>query len=451
MDIGLILNNKKPLNLKAALLIMFGICFPSLVPMPFVAPWFVILLVLGAGITMIGFTEGGDERGFLLNIFLTAFLVRIALAFFLHICTLDLIWNHGFFIADGWCYSDNGWTIATGLSRGLPLKEAFMRRLSISGTLHEYDYINGAVYLFFGKSPLTMLFLNCGIGVITALLMYKISNLIFGKKIARITFLLCSFWPSLLLWSTQNLKEPLTVFLIVLSFFAFLHCVKNFNPIAFVLTVLSLFALMKFRFPIGALVVCSMLACVFFSAYKNTKKNPFVIIASVAGLIIIFAWLYYALNSYIKMWTGEGVTSSKLFVLIDSYRNVRAYSNLAFLPNFSIVTPLALLAFLPLGLAAVLLAPFPWQLFSPSQIMAAPEMIAWYALFPFLVKGIIFSLKNRFKYAFPIFIYSCISLLMMGVLEGNIGTMFRHRAISLIFLLMFIAAGLSTHKNKNEA
>ena len=144
-------------------------------------------------------------------------------------------------------------------------------------------------------------------------------------------------------------------------------------------------------------------------------------------------------------------TMVNLFQALDYYRKVRAYSTLAFLPNYSILGPIALLAFLPLGLLAVLFAPFPWQLFSSSQIMAAPEMIVWYALFPFLIKGVVSALKHNFKYTFPLFVYAFISFVSLGVLEGNVGTMFRHRAIALNFFLMFIAAGLNLPRKTDEA
>ena len=66
----------------------------------------------------------------------------------------------------------------------------------------------------------------------------------------------------------------------------------------------------------------------------------------------------------------------------------------------------------------------------------------WYFLFPFFAKGVYFSLKNNSRHMVSIFAYVGFMLVFLALLEGNMGTIFRHKSLALNFLFIFTAAGL---------
>ncbi len=431
-----------PINQKFLLFALFIALFPSLIPLAVIAPWLIALLGLAVGILIINFIEKEEDREFLLKLFIYAYLLRILLAFILHIGSLHWEFNPGFFIDDGWGYSENGKLIAGRLERGLPIDHAIIRFIegSRSGALHEYDYINGIVYFLAGRNPLNILFLNCAMGALSSIFMYLIVMVAFGnRQIARLSTLLCTFWPSLVLWSTQNLKEALTIFLIILCFWAFISLIKSFNPLYPMVAFFSIFCLWKFRLPIAQAIIISIFLHLIFLVYKAIKPEPPTILAILLiGFFVLFKFLAISLSQI-----------TDILAKIDVLRGSRATANLAILPGYRMVSSKALLLYIPIGFIALLFSPFPWQLFSASQIMAAPEMLVWYLMFPCTVKGLIFIVKNKTKYFFSIFTFIILVSSVMIVVEGNMGTMFRHKSLIMIFFLVFMATGIIGNKQRN--
>jgi hypothetical protein len=105
---------------------------------------------------------------------------------------------------------------------------------------------------------------------------------------------------------------------------------------------------------------------------------------------------------------------------------------------------------IPLGLAYLMLAPFPWQLGSLRQTITLPEVLVWWALIPFMVSGIIFSVKHKLRTAFPILFFALTLTLAYSVFQGNVGTAYRQRTQIQVFLFMFIAVGWELWKEKRE-
>lgn len=425
-----------------------GVLLSSLAPLPALAPWLILSLGAMIGIFTTSFMESREERKFLLKLFIISLFARAFLSLILYIASLDMEYHPGFFIDDGWGYSINGWTIAGRLSKGLSIAFNVIKSESISGTVSNYDYINGVIYFFTGYSPLSMLFFNCAIGAMTVILIYFISSRLFGKDVARLCSLLCAFWPSLFLWSTQNLKEPLTIFFVALCFWAFVR--PHFLSLPII--VISIFCLAKIREQITLMVMISLLLYLVYSLYRLIRRDRAIFIVT---LLIVIPALTFIIVNYGKDIIGlfnpfkaGQFALTDILAEVDYHRSVRAFANLAVLSDYKIESLGSLLKYIPLGLFFLLFAPFPWQIFSSSQMLAVPETIVWYFMVPYFIKGIYLTFKNKVARVFPILVYMVISLLALAVLEGNVGTMFRHKAVALNFILLFVAVGLTGFKNK---
>jgi Ca2+/Na+ antiporter len=104
----------------------------------------------------------------------------------------------------------------------------------------------------------------------------------------------------------------------------------------------------------------------------------------------------------------------------------------------------------PLGLAYLLLAPFPWQLASLRQSITLPEMIVWWVSFPLLLIGIWFTLKHRMRQALPILLFTTMLTLAYSIFQGNVGTAYRQRSQILVFYFIFVAVGVVLFKEQQE-
>ncbi len=105
---------------------------------------------------------------------------------------------------------------------------------------------------------------------------------------------------------------------------------------------------------------------------------------------------------------------------------------------------------MPLGLAYLLLAPFPWQLASLRQSITLPEMIVWWVSFPLLIIGIWFTLKHRLRQALPILLFTTMLTLAYSIFQGNVGTAYRQRSQILVFYFIFVAVGAVLLKERQE-
>jgi hypothetical protein len=98
------------------------------------------------------------------------------------------------------------------------------------------------------------------------------------------------------------------------------------------------------------------------------------------------------------------------------------------------------LEYLPTGLAHLLGAPFPWAATKVTQWLTIPDMLLWYA--SLLLAGVgLWLARGRWRLTlFPLG-YVAGMLLALLLTEGNTGTLFRHRAMVIPFLLPFSVVG----------
>ncbi len=120
---------------------------------------------------------------------------------------------------------------------------------------------------------------------------------------------------------------------------------------------------------------------------------------------------------------------------------MRAGESVRLVPRASAPDRLAaltrLLLRLPTGLSYAIGAPFPWAAASVPDRIAVPEMLVWYAIVLAAAVGA-WELRRRWREAFPVLAYVAGVLLTLAVVEGNVGTLFRHR--SMVLPLVFVLA-----------
>jgi hypothetical protein len=136
---------------------------------------------------------------------------------------------------------------------------------------------------------------------------------------------------------------------------------------------------------------------------------------------------------------------------ISQARRDLATGGSAFHGEADVSTPGRAIAFLPVGIAYYLLSPFPWQITSVLKLFSLPEMLLVYWLLPAMIRGIKYAIQERFRDCVQVLLLTGLLTVSYSLGEGNVGTLYRHRAQTIGFYLMFAVAGSEAQARKRLA
>ncbi len=364
-----------------------------------------------------------EERRFLQRVFLLGLALRVAVASF--IALLDL---ESFFGGDAGTYDWVGWAIA----RYWAGETAFpVRPASQPG----YFYVVAAFYFVFGRAPFLVVLVNCAIGALHAILIYRIATLTFDRRVARGAALLTACFPSLVLWSAQLLKDALVIFCTLLSLYAVLVLHQRFSLPWLALFFLALLPLHSLRNYVFYIVAFSALL-----SFVGHKRGP--VVGLFVHAVLAFVFLL-ALNS-LGLLERELQTLSIESVLEQihmSRTKLARFAQSGYEPEVDVSTLGGALRFLPIGLVYLLLAPFPWSIANVRQAITLPEMVLWWGMLPWLLRGIALAVRQRLANTFAILLFVGSLTLVYALFQGNVGTAYRQRAQILVLLFIFVVAG----------
>jgi hypothetical protein len=110
-------------------------------------------------------------------------------------------------------------------------------------------YYVGAVYFLIGRHMLAIQFINAVMGAATPLVIFICAQQMFNNlRVSRLAALGVAFYPSLILWSSQGLKDGPVVFLLAVTILATLRLRQKITFKYIVVLVFSLSALLSLRF-----------------------------------------------------------------------------------------------------------------------------------------------------------------------------------------------------------
>jgi len=298
-------------------------------------------------------------------------------------------------------------------------------------------YLVAAIYRIIGRNMLAVQFVNAALGAATSAVTYLIAANLFGNtRTARVTALLSAFLPSLVIWSSQGLKDGPIIFLLALSMLAGIKLRAKLQVKWVLILALTLLALLALRFYIFYMVILAIVSGLFFGVGSTSVKS---LIRQVTAMLVIALALFYFGATRFASSQFETYASLKEVQLrrIDMARSAAS----GFEKDADVSTTAGALSAMPLGIVYLLLAPFPWQLTSMRQAIALPEMILWWSSLPLLILGVGFSLRYRLAPTAPILVFTTLLTLAYSIFQGNVGTAYRQRAQLLVFYLIFVSVG----------
>jgi 4-amino-4-deoxy-L-arabinose transferase-like glycosyltransferase len=368
-----------------------------------------------------------SEKEFLRRLIVYGFLLRAALALFLHWTGYSRI-----LAPDEQTYQEDGWVIALywlGDILTRPWRYA-------SGQPIGYFQLNGAFFYVFGHTEIPIKIANSLVGAFSCVYCYRLARELFGVPIARRTAALFEFLPSLVLWSALNIRDVWVVFLLIFLAWKSVDVYAGRSKTAILQFLAGVFFLSQFRDYLFYIVMIPPLVAFLIGRRGHLARN--FLLAMITALAAVFL-----LQEGI---VGETAQSRMSLEAVSQARQQMATGGSAFGENLDISTPTAALLFLPTGLAYFLFSPFPWQITSALKVISLPEMLLLYYLTPYGVRGILWTVRERFRESFQVLLLTALITVSYALGSGNVGTMYRHRAQVIVFYLMFSAVGLQTRQ-----
>src|SRR5919112_156880 len=160
-----------------------------------------------------------SESRFLVRVFVAAALVRAAVGAFIFYFQLQ-----DFFGGDAYTYDYLG-TVLTQFWKGDVSYAYYNEALGFYVQRNwGMPYTVGALYMVVGRNMLAVQMFNSVVGAATAPVIFLCARHIFRNlRVAKVAAAAVAFYPSLVLWSSQGLKDGPIIFLLALAMLATLR------------------------------------------------------------------------------------------------------------------------------------------------------------------------------------------------------------------------------------
>lgn len=335
---------------------------------------------------------------------------------------------------------------------------------------HYYPVIIGYLYAFTVPSMLIGQLFSAWLVALIVVFVYLIVCAIGGtEKEGFLTGLIASVYPSLAFYGSLLLKDALVVLLCLIGLLLTLKIIKKFTWSTFLIFYVVLTALIHFRFYIGYALMFGFIISWFLVSTFNLKKR------------IIYGIIISLLLGFSPQFLGTGYYGFRNFESLLNTETITFYREIVYAPSVqpppvqlqpTVVQPTTSQLTVPqpgrgssiviktgfgssitfikntlLSFICSLLGPFPWQMTQNKHLFVLPEVIAWYFLFFFIVKGIIKSIRRHYRAILPLIIFASLVLGVLSLFMTNFGIITRIRIPAFLALLCLFPFGFKQLKD----
>jgi hypothetical protein len=406
-----------------------------------------LLIFAGLGSFLLTLTRKHHQtRNEQIIIFLCALGVRFAASVFVYELGLSKVlgdedasgWSGGVALSNGWEKQQLGL---------LSLPEIWAEAY---GPNHQgFQYMSGVFFFITGASArMPLAAMNCLFGALTVILVYRTSISLFSRWTAVRAGWVACFFPSLIIWSAQTLKEPVVIFLEALALYACVNLKLSGFSVKYVLLCAGAIVLLPpFRFYAaylaGAIAVMALMIPQI-GARIGKGGSPFKTALAALAIAALVAPLAVS-SGYLARNEAAFETYAQITEIATFRRNVATGYGSGVESEYDLNSPTGLAMAIGVGWAHLLLAPFPWQLGVGSlrMLLTTPELAVWWWLvFAGLIPGLWHICKTRLADAQPMLFFILGLGLLYSMMFGNVGLIFRQRAQLLPWLLIIAVVGL---------
>lgn len=386
-----------------------------------------LLGTLGLGLTALvaRLVPGDDDRAFVRDLMYLGVAARLLIFMGIHGTVGSYV-----LAPDQYSYEFLGRGMLAALAEGAPLPSALRGSLQVG-----YPVMNAALFAVFGEAYRAPAMLNIFLSVWVAVPILRLCRIIVpaapvtGRLVAGLSVL----FPSLMIWSTLNIREAPTILLVVAAVYFMSRIQHRGDAAAVVGTVVALGALALFREYLMVLVGAAGVAGV----VMGRSRSPIRSLALGSLLLVALTWIVQGTGAASSLAGEPSLEQAQALREAFQFGAGSAYGQGA-----DVSTPAGAITYLPVGLAYFLLAPFPWEIGSTLQAITLPETVVWWLLLPVGIRGFLLVLgRDLRRFTVPVAVLVTVTF-AYALVESNVGTAFRHRAQVLPLGFIFCAIGL---------
>ena len=247
---------------------------------------------------------------------------------------------------------------------------------------------------------------------------------------------LVAVYPSLVLWSALNLKDSLTLLLIAISLWFVVVFHERGSPWQILGSFAPLVLIEGLRNYIFVELAGIIPVSVVLGAGLDRRARA---VASSVAISLVAVLLVYHFS-----FVQSGVPSLSEFETERAAMGITANTSYTCGPIVGAESGplLRTLSTLPCAFGHVFFAPFPWSVRRALDLPVVPEMLLWYAA----LGGSLFVLlrfRRLWRRLVPLAFFVGGAMLVFALAEGNVGTLFRHRAMVIPFVLILASPALT--------
>ena len=294
-----------------------------------------------------------------------------------------------------------------------------------------YPYLNAFIQVPFGSSRYPLSFINGVIGVLAGYNFSLLARSLYGPRAQRRVFLLAAFFPSLIIWSSMSIRESWSWLALSIVLFSGQKLRERFSITHMVGLILGMVWLSLLRTYLVPFVV---LGLVLSFLTVRARQVPYVAVGCL--LMVVFLGVF---GDRLGIHISETFSEESLET-VDTMRRNLAYGGSAYGSRVDTTTFMGALLYFPEGVARFLLSPVPWTISSWRQAIALPETMVWAFFLYQAVREIMTSIRSDIsRMALLVFVIALVTG-AYGLVSGNEGTAYRHRA-QVMLPLFVLAAG----------
>jgi hypothetical protein len=298
-----------------------------------------------------------------------------------------------------------------------------------------FFYMLAALYYVFGAHPVAGLAVNAVLSAALVPLGFDVTRRLFGAPATRFVAPLFVVLPGLLVWTSQLLREAPTLFLLMVA----VACAVRIAHRPSATTVLTLSVAVVLLFTFRATVALAASGALVAALALGQRRVVSAIGTGIALVGLTLTLIFAARVGY----SGYTVTSKANLRQVNVARRSLGTANSGYGSDASVNSRGKALSFLPKGVLYFLVGPFPWQVHGARQLPALGDAVCLWALIPSLARGIAAGRRAAGRALLVLLLPAGAIAITLALFLGNFGTVVRERLQVLIFLLPFVALGLS--------
>lgn len=329
------------------------------------------------------------DAPFVRKVILASLAVRIGLVVMQH---LVWPWFYRHVTADAQTYDIQGWQLAQSWRMGV----SHFEWPHTFAEVHSWTPVirPALLYYAFGHSVFAPEAMNIVWSTSAALAVYTIAYRTFGSREARVAAALTALLPSIMLWSTHNLKDPMTTGAIAWSTCGFVMLRARHRPyLAMVLILVSWFLGFMFRPYVGILTIIGQVSAAGLVAVRTgSMLSRGVQIAMV--LVLSLASLTYGTRGMGEIYGDQAslkyAEQKREEFYDEAVKEEKAGGRLSSIYSVDLraSSPLHMVLQLPLRVPLFFLEPFPLRPGTLRLMLTYPEQIFLYCTIPLLLMGV---------------------------------------------------------------